>query len=76
MKTLRYCPISKLADASRLGWHIVGPMPAHHGVYSFLVEWLCPCVAPWPKDGLSCFTAFVSERAFDAISDHAKSGRL
>jgi len=36
-----YCPYRFAEAASRLGWLILGPMPAHHGVYSFLVEWQC-----------------------------------
>ena len=45
----RYCPLSRLDDAAKLGWHLLGPCPAHHGVYSFLVVWLCACSAPMWK---------------------------
>ena len=43
----RYCPVDRVGEAACIGWHIVGPCPGHHGVYSFFVVWLCDCPMRW-----------------------------
>ena len=42
----RYCPMSRLEDAEKMGWVIVGQT---HRIdyYAWLIFWPCSCQAPW-----------------------------
>jgi len=46
----RYVPHDKVLAYARLGWSIADTLEhCHHGEYSILMVWMCPCPMVEPK---------------------------
>jgi len=48
--TFRYVAHHRVLDYARLGWSIADTLEhCHHGEYSILMVWMCPCAMVEPK---------------------------